>query len=1412
MSVKIWMGDSPLENSGEAEMVSSVIACLKERLGPLDEEFHILCGFSIPGFPRKGMKAYRSHLDMAVLKSRQLVILELKNYRGTLGYASSGEWICHTEQGDIPVMGGREGRTPERQVREYREQMAAFLANRRSDFLSKHLDLERFFKFISCLVLFPDFKGEGVDDPDFKREDSGWMKVVRLKDLCETLLQRAGGRGVELDGYEVSRLISNLFLMREATLVGGMPALVKPSSPQPAGITPPVKVVHVPFETVKVVEKPVYIRGEYDQIEQIFSDECPRDEKILQFGQIFRSSIWKKVKERYPETSIRYDYSAITHLFRGEDELFGYASRFWGLFRKVSKNRRLSLSQADLEESYKTLCLVVSFLFKQPIPAALAERCEKIAYRGRRRQESGEEGERILFLRLGVTDIDPANRCFRGVDTQSDGGKEYTICYTDGEDAFKEFHRLISPGDIVGGLYPVERGEVWGCSALVLEPDFLLSPQQIGKASVFRKGAIYYWLDMIRDDGERLYRPVSGKSPLTLLDYILLGNFSNECLAGYAAGDPREPLQRIRSFTAENILDMASTDSSREWVDACITSDRNIKEVIEKVLPRDYAVHPGEWQIEGPIISPFYGLSARADAICRDLELKKATVFELKSGKWDSYRNSPRGEHLCQPNFYTDLLFLVNGIRRRSVNSLLYYSKDLPASRSGKLFAQEGGQRAIQSALMLRNQIVWTLKSMQRGNFRRFISRLTPEDFRADSSGEKLWSEYKRPEIEALLKPLQSSPPLALDYFYRQLKFLADEGFAPFSGESREGRNRLPLWLQPRSARACDGIELQELACIGCGRDGLGRLVSLTLDLLHCETNKNCSIRKGDSVYLYRESEEQSDIAHAVLFAASVEELTSRQVKIRLDDPQSEKLFSLDENPRFTLSPYPDHMGGEGYKGLWHFLTGDPRRRGLILNTVEPEVDPKAELPRSDSQNRYPKLLPLLRDAWRAKDWYLIWGPPGTGKTSHAMRALVDQAMAVPGMRVLLLSYTYKATDNICEMLEERLASGESGPYLRLGNPMKCGGRGRDRLIANLNLKNTRQLRDRVEACRIVVAPVMALKPSSALFHLGVHFDLAIVDEASQLLDTHMLPLFCAKAPGGKGPLVGKFILIGDDLQLPAVVQQDAETSRVREPTLRDQGIVDCRESLFSRLRKVAASRPGLCGMLDRQFRMHPMISDFTRGFFYKGRLRDGDAVHQRVNDLPGAEDGTSPFDSFVLGHRIGFFPVTDHESTGVKVSEGEAGLCAEILRVLLGRPARPASGEGESPRPYEPGEVGIIVTFRCQISRIREKIGTLLGTEIADGIPIDTVERFQGSDRPVILFSTVIAQSYQGEMIGAVRYGEEDRGEEIDRKLNVAITRAKERFYLVGHENALRGLRAYGDLLQWISDHESIFDPERMA
>jgi superfamily I DNA and/or RNA helicase len=111
---------------------------------------------------------------------------------------------------------------------------------------------------------------------------------------------------------------------------------------------------------------------------------------------------------------------------------------------------------------------------------------------------------------------------------------------------------------------------------------------------------------------------------------------------------------------------------------------------------------------------------------------------------------------------------------------------------------------------------------------------------------------------------------------------------------------------------------------------------------------------------------------------------------------------------------------------------------------------------------------------------------------------------------------------------------------------------------------------------------------------------------------------------------------------------------------------------------------------------------------------------------------------------------------------------------------------------------VGVIVPYRNQIAMIRQEIARM-GIEGLADISIDTVERFQGSQRDVIIYSFTVQQQYQLDFLTANCF--EDRGHLVDRKLNVALTRARKQLIITGNIRTLAANPVFGELMAYIHD-----------
>lgn len=88
--------------------------------------------------------------------------------------------------------------------------------------------------------------------------------------------------------------------------------------------------------------------------------------------------------------------------------------------------------------------------------------------------------------------------------------------------------------------------------------------------------------------------------------------------------------------------------------------------------------------------------------------------------------------------------------------------------------------------------------------------------------------------------------------------------------------------------------------------------------------------------------------------------------------------------------------------------------------------------------------------------------------------------------------------------------------------------------------------------------------------------------------------------------------MIGDEKQLPAVVQQEANESVVNSKSLNDIGLTDCRLSFFERMIRIyGKNNHNYCHVLTRQGRMHPEIATFPNEAFYGGTLLPVPLRHQ---------------------------------------------------------------------------------------------------------------------------------------------------------------------------------------------------------
>ena len=511
-------------------------------------------------------------------------------------------------------------------------------------------------------------------------------------------------------------------------------------------------------------------------------------------------------------------------------------------------------------------------------------------------------------------------------------------------------------------------------------------------------------------------------------------------------------------------------------------------------------------------------------------------------------------------------------------------------------------------------------------------------------------------------------------------------------------------------------------------------------------------LRRGDMVYYYHKDGDP-DLCHHILNKGMIERIDDEEIAVWPNDNRQDTPDILRKESYVIEPATSDATTTAALRSLMAFCGASPQKRHLLMGNLAPRQDTSQRL----SHSYHPAYDDILLRAKQAHDYFLLQGPPGTGKTSMALRFLVEEELSShPSHHLLLTAYTHRAVDEICAMLEE---SGQD--YLRLGSEAACDPRFAHRLLSSAFSEKPKlsDIRQRLERVPIVVSTTLTLLTRPFLLSMK-HFSLCIVDEASQILEPYIVGLLSSDS-------IDRFILIGDHKQLPAVVAQPDDDPRLHS----------CRLSLFERLlrQEREAGRKEFVGILQRQGRMHPDIAAFPNEFFYQQeQLQPVPCPHQLETGLDYLEPSEDALDEQLKQHRVLFLPADD-----------EASLVVDVLQRLYRQIGHERFDAAHS--------IGVIVTYRHQIAMIRREMARL-GLSQLEEISIDTVERYQGSQRDVIIYSTGV-QDHDGLDFLTANCFQED-GHTIDRKLNVALTRARKQLIMIGNASLLRQNSIFSELI----------------
>lgn len=920
-------------------------------------------------------------------------------------------------------------------------------------------------------------------------------------------------------------------------------------------------------------------------------------------------------------------------------------------------------------------------------------------------------------------------------------------------------------------------------SFIVLEPDYLIDISSL--AECFRDYGHHpanYYLSRLQ--------PIENARPL------LLGNIANLFLDEWIHAQDEEDIdyrtcmqKAFRRYPIELAAcpDLRDREKERQFFDDCKLHFEHIRETVNDTFhAAGYELDKTDAVLEPSYICEALGLQGRLDYMQRDM----SSFIEMKSGKADEYairgKVEPKENNKVQMLLYQAVLQYSMGMDHRKVKAYLLYT------RYPLLYPSRPSWAMVRRVIDLRNRIVANEYGIQLRNSLEYteekLSEINATTLNERGLKGRFWETWLRPSIDSLQEKLKALSPLEKKYFYAVYNFLTKELYTSKSGDvDYEGRTgAASLWLSTLAEKCEAGEIIYDLRIKENHAADEHKAHLLLVRSEECESRLESvlpNFRQGDAIILYERNSETDNVTNKMVFKGNIEHLTDNEIGIRLRSTQqnpsvlpAESLYAIEHD---TMDTTFRSM----YQGLYAYLSATQERRDLLLSQRPPKFDESLDTLISQAEDDFAR---VALKAKAAQDYFLLVGPPGTGKTSCALKKMVETFHADKEAQILLLSYTNRAVDEICKSLASIRPAVD---FIRVGSELSCDENYRSHLIENeLSSCNRRsEVYERIRNCRIIVGTVAAISGKPELFRLK-HFNVAIIDEATQILEPQLLGILCARGEDDRNA-IDKFILIGDHKQLPAVVLQNTEQSAIYDESLLSIGLANLKDSLFERLYRNCSSGNDSSSsiiadntssatsrsydMLCRQGRMHPEVALFANRAFYGGRLIPVGLPHQ-------LEDS---------GHisRVAFYPsIPERAGSSAKVNSSEA-------RIVAGLAARIY----ESNQKYfdESRTLGVITPYRSQIALIKKEIETL-GIPALNRILVDTVERFQGSERDVIIYSFCVNHPYQLKFLSNLT---EEAGVLIDRKLNVALTRARKQMFITGVPGLLKRNPIYKSLLNLI-------------
>lgn len=457
------------------------------------------------------------------------------------------------------------------------------------------------------------------------------------------------------------------------------------------------------------------------------------------------------------------------------------------------------------------------------------------------------------------------------------------------------------------------------------------------------------------------------------------------------------------------------------------------------------------------------------------------------------------------------------------------------------------------------------------------------------------------------------------------------------------------------------------------------------------------------------------------------------------------------------------------------------RLRNVLVGNAQPafrQLPPLSFPWLNSSQNA------AIQKVVEAQEVSVVHGPPGTGKTTTLVEAIIETLERET--QVLVCAPSNAAVDWISEQLMRRSVN-----VLRIGNPLRMSDEMLDcsyerrysahpdyhelwNIRKELRSKGDKEIRRQKLQQR---ATELEIKINADLFDQARVVSCTLIGSAYRLMERrHFSTLFIDEAAQALEPAcwaailkADRVIMSGDHQQLPPTVKSLAAVKGGLADTL---------------MQKLVELHPRCVTLLTTQYRMNEEIMAFPSRWFYHNRLQAApEAAHRLVSPLD------TPLTWLDTSEKTEYSEYSDNSEkrtrTGSLTNAQEARLVIHALRDYI---------EMISPQKIENErtDFGIITPYRGQARLIRRLLKMQhYFRKLKRHITVGTVDGFQGQERDVIVIS-LVRDNADGS-IGFLR---------DLRRMNVAMTRARMKLIIVGNSHTLSRHRFYRELAEHFQHH----------